>query len=313
VSGARRRRREGRDDREGGYLSELRDQLAERGLRLTKRLGQHFLIDPNLNGAIARVGAAGAGVVLEVGPGSGSLTEGLLASGAEVVAVEIDSGLVAFLRERFADAGRLALVHADALDGGRPSGPLCEAVAAALVRRGCPTFRLVANLPYSIASTFLIALAGSNLPWAGGAVVLQREVGERLEARAGTREYGAASVAWQLLATGRIERTIPRSVFWPMPDVESALLEIAPRADAAAGLRARVDEFGEFMKAVFSQRRKILRSALARALNAVAPDTCDARARIDAALAEFGIAPDARAEELAPATFAAVWERLAGA
>ena len=308
MTGARRRRREKRDDRSGGYLSELRDALSERGIRLTKRLGQHFLIDPNLNRRIARAASPEGGVVLEIGPGAGSLTAPLLAAGSTVIAVELDRALASWLAERHEGDGRIEVVHADALDHGRVSDATREAVTRALARAGATSFRVISNLPYGIASTFLIALACSDLPWEGGAVVLQREVAERLAASPGTKEYGAASVVWQLLARERIDRTIPREVFWPMPEVESALLLVEPRDDAPPELAGRGHEFGEFLKAVFSQRRKVLRSAMKKA---AALGERSKPERVDAAIEATGAPGDSRAENLRPDQLMAAWLALA--
>ena len=133
--------------------------------------------------------------------------------------------------------------------------------------------------------------------------MLQREVAERLAASPGTREYGAASVVWQLLARGTIDRTVPREVFWPMPEVESALLLVEPRRDVPGELAGHGHEFGEFVKAVFSQRRKVLRSALKKA----AP----ASASIDDAVTAAGATRDSRAERLSPRQLLAAWTVLA--
>jgi 16S rRNA (adenine1518-N6/adenine1519-N6)-dimethyltransferase len=310
MTGARRRRRESRDDRSGGYLAELREDLEARGIRLTKRLGQHFLIDPNLNRTIAKAAAGDAGVVLEVGPGAGSLTRPLLELGSRVVAVELDAKLAASLQEHVGGNAGLTVVHADALRSGHVSPELRRAVEEALRQSGRDSFRVVSNLPYSIASTFLIALAGSDMPWVGGGVVIQREVAERLAARPGSREYGAASVAWQLLAHGTVDRIIPRDVFWPKPDVESALFDIAPRHDAPRDVVGRFDEFGAFVKALFSQRRKILRSALRHAGRSVGVDADRLASRVETSGEDVGVDVSSRAESLEPRTILSLWQHV---
>jgi 16S rRNA (adenine1518-N6/adenine1519-N6)-dimethyltransferase len=287
-----------------GGLAELREELRRRGLRLTKRFGQNFMVDPNLARAVARAAGAGEGdVVLEVGPGTGHLTAALFEAGARVVAVEIDAGLCRMLRERLGDEAGLCLVEGSVLaKGDALSGEVVGALRETMRAAGGETFRVAANLPFNIAATFLIALASSDLAWSGGAVTLQREVAQRLAAPPVTKEYGASSVLWQLVAQGHVDRTIPREVFWPRPEVASALFTVKPRRDrdGAAGGR----EFAEFVKALFSSRRKVLRSGLAKAVPS------RTRPEIDAALAAAGIDPGTRAEDVAPEGLLGLWERL---
>jgi len=292
----------------GGALEALRGELAARGLRLARRLGQHVLIDPNLNSAIARAALGGEqpAIVLEVGPGTGALTGALLEAGARVLAVELDRGLAGFLRERFAGAlasegpGSLALLECDILARGAINPAACEAISVELDRSGRDSFRVAANLPYNAASRFLLALAGSGLRWSGGAVVVQSELARRLAARPGSGEYGAVSACWQLLARGRVEREIGREVFWPRPRVESALLAIEPRRDGRGAGPAEAAPLGEFLKRLFSQRRKVLKTALARAAG-LSPEEADA------ALVACGLDGLARAETLRPEELLALW------
>jgi 16S rRNA (adenine1518-N6/adenine1519-N6)-dimethyltransferase len=319
-------------------LSQLRAELAARGIRPTKRLGQNFMIDPNLARAVVRAsGAADGGVVLEVGAGAGHLTEALLDTGARVVAVELDTGLAAMLRERLAGDGRVRIVEADVLAKGDRLSPvtidaLREELAerrlrstalldapqshgeAAPTERGesgaasspavlTDTFVVASNLPYNIAATFLIALAGSGLPWSGGAVTVQLEVAERLAAAPGSKTYGASSVLWQLMARGRIERVIGREVFWPRPEVDSALFVIEPRADAEGA--AADSGFASFVRALFSQRRKVLRGSLAHAAGVSLDET-------EAVLAAAGIDPASRIERAAPEAVLGLWRAVRG-
>ena len=292
----------------GGPLAELREELAARGIRPAKRLGQNFMVDPNLAGAVARASGAGEGdVVLEVGPGAGHLTKALLALGARVLAVEIDARLADLAAERLGEAPGLRILQYDAMaPGGLLAEEVVEALRAETAAAGRASFRVASNLPYGVAATFLIALASSGLPWAGGAVTLQREVAERLAAPPGTKAYGASSVIWQLLARGRIDRTIPREVFWPRPEVFSALLVIEPLDEAPAELVASAREFGAFVKALFSSRRKVLRKAAAKALHGLPTE------RLDAALGAAGIDPGARVETVAPERLLALWRRNRG-
>ena len=285
-------------------LAQLRTEFASRGIRPTKRLGQSFMIDPNLARAVARAsGATDGGVVLEVGAGAGHLTEALLEQGARVLAVEIDTGLAAMLRERFAGDGRLRIVEGDVLAKGERLNPVTiDALREELAAARADSFVVASNLPYNIAATFLIALAGSGLPWSGGAVTIQLEVAERLAASPGTKAYGASTVMWQLMARGRIERAIGREVFWPRPEVDSALFVIEPRADTETA--AADAGFATFVRALFSQRRKVLRGSLAHAAG-VSPDEAEA------ALAEAGLDPSSRIERASPEAVLGLW-RAAG-
>jgi 16S rRNA (adenine1518-N6/adenine1519-N6)-dimethyltransferase len=297
-------------------LSLLREDLARRGIRLTKKRGQNFMVDTALSRVVARAsGAREGGVAFEVGPGAGHLTRELLGLGARVVAVEIDRGLAAYLREVMSDEigdGRLRLVEADVLGGEDRLAPAAtEALRDELARSQAGSFVVAANLPYNIAATFLIALAGSGLPWTGGAVVLQREVADRLAAAPGSKVYGASTVMWRLLARGRVERKVGREVFWPRPDVDSSLMVIAPRPDAPADLvsgAGDLNDFGDFVRALFSQRRKVLRTSVAHAARAWAggfPE--EARALAEQALAQAGVDPSTRVERVAPEGILAIW------
>jgi 16S rRNA (adenine1518-N6/adenine1519-N6)-dimethyltransferase len=294
-------------------LAAFRAELEARGIRPAKRLGQNFMVDPNMAAAVARAAGVGPGdVVLEVGPGAGHLTRELMRLRARVVAVEIDRGLAALLLERLARdiasapgmAGGMAspgirLILGDAMEKG---SVISAAVAAALreeiASAGGKSFRVAANLPYGIAATFLVALASSDLPWSGGAVTTQREVAERLASPAGSPAYGASSILWQLGARGRIERIIPPEVFWPRPEVDSALFVIEPLSErvwrASSG-------FARFVKALFSQRRKVLGTSVERAVPA-----CSAEA-VASALALAGLSPGSRVEEASPEALLTLW------
>jgi len=297
-------------------LAALRDDLASRGIRLTKKRGQNFMIDPAIAGAVARAsGAQDGGLVFEVGPGAGHLTREVVKLGARVVAVEIDRGLAAYLRDvmsaEIAD-GRLIIVEADVLGGEDRLAPeATRALNEGLARAGADSFVVAANLPYNIAATFLIALAGSGLPWTGGAVVLQKEVADRLAAEPGSKTYGASTVMWRLLALGRVERNVGREVFWPRPDVDSALMVIEPREDAPRDLMTDADsftDFGDFVRALFSQRRKVLRTSVAHAARAWAGGFADeARALAEHALAAAGVDPGTRVERVEPERILALW------
>ncbi|RMH05147.1 MAG: 16S rRNA (adenine(1518)-N(6)/adenine(1519)-N(6))-dimethyltransferase [Planctomycetota bacterium] len=261
--------------------SELRRLLAEHGLSPSRRRGQNFLVDPALLASIPVDAGVRAGErVLEVGPGAGSLTAELLAAGARVFAIELDRGLVALLRERFAAdlaAARLRLVEGDVLDRGNRFHPAVEA----WWREG-PAPRLVANLPYSISGPFLGRLPGRRL--VGACLLLQREVAEK--ALAGARG-GPLGVRLALAFHGRLGRRLPPAVFWPPPRVESTFLHLEPHPGGPGPELDRV--LTELLREGFSQRRKALLARLRRRYPAAA-----------AALAEAGVGERTRPEEVGP-------------
>jgi 16S rRNA (adenine1518-N6/adenine1519-N6)-dimethyltransferase len=260
----------------------IQDLLARAGLSPRHRLGQNFMIDQNLVRLVADAGRVAAGdLVIEVGPGTGTLTEELLSRGARVVAVEIDRDLAALLKEQFADHERFSLIHGDALAGKHALNP--QLLSAA--HRGRP--KLVANLPYNIASPLVVELliAGVELL----AFTVQKEVADRLAAGPATDAYGPLGVMVQSLARVEVLRTLGPEAFWPRPKIESALVRLT--RDDSLGAEARA--VGAMVARLFSARRKMLRSALARIADAATPAL--------AALEAMGIRPDSRAEELSPA------------
>lgn len=241
-------------------LAEIKSLLAQRGLAPRKRLGQNFLTDHNLIRRLVDTAGVGEGnTVLEVGPGTGTMTEELLDRGCRVVACELDAGFASMLRERFGGQ-RFLLVEGDCLAGKRSVNPaLFDAI-------GEEPFTLVANLPYGAATPLMLGLLAE--PRCGGQfVTIQKEVADRLVAAPGSKVYGAISVASQVL--GRVERiaTLPRECFWPRPEVTSAMVSIVPHragAGGVSGLPSGLDPraFAEFCVEVFAGRRKQLGSVL---------------------------------------------------
>jgi 16S rRNA (adenine1518-N6/adenine1519-N6)-dimethyltransferase len=218
-----------------------------------KCFGQNFMIDQNLLAKVAEAGRLGPGdQVIEVGPGTGTLTEELLASGADVVAIEIDRNLAQLLRGRFEDRANFRLIEGDALAG---KHVLNSELVAALR----PRTKLVANLPYNIASPLVIEMliAGVELL----AFTVQKEVAERFVAKADSDHYGPLSVMAQMLGEVELLRILPPQAFWPMPKVESALVCIVRNDRLGSAAQA----FSIFIHALFSSRRKMLRKALSQA------------------------------------------------
>jgi len=241
--------------------SEIRSLLDGANTAPRHRFGQNFMIDQNLVRLVAAAGEIAAGdVVIEVGPGTGTLTEELLASpAARVVAVEIDRDLAALLRERHAANERFQLIEGDALSGKHElNAELLAAVAAANVTHA-PAVRLVANLPYNIASPLVIELLLAGVQTL--AFTVQKEVADRLRAAAGGDAYGPLTVMAQLLAKVELLRTLPPQAFWPAPKIDSALVRMT-RQDR---LGTRASDFGRFVRQIFSTRRKTLRKAMSMA------------------------------------------------
>jgi 16S rRNA (adenine1518-N6/adenine1519-N6)-dimethyltransferase len=265
-------------------LTEIRELLETHGLAPRKSLGQNFLIDQNLIRKLVDASGVRAGdLVLEVGPGTGTLTEELLARGCRVVACELDRGLAALLRERLGAQKRFALVEGDALAGKRE---LSAAVAAAL---GAEPFRLVANLPYGAATPLMLALLVGHPECGSMHVTIQREVADRLLAAPGTKDYGPIAVVARALASVERIATLPPECFWPRPDITSAMVALVRRPDP---LTREPRRLADVAQKLFMQRRKQLGSVLGRGFPF--PD---------------GISPTDRAESLPAEKFVA----LAGA
>jgi 16S rRNA (adenine1518-N6/adenine1519-N6)-dimethyltransferase len=262
-------------------------RLRRFGVRPNRELGQNFLIDNNILGVIGRAAELDpADVVLEVGGGLGVLSEYLAARVGHLHVVEIDVSLEAPLTEALEPFPNTSL-H------------LADAVKLDLAALAPPPTKVVANLPYGAAATVLLKSV-AELPGAAlWVAMVQREVGERLAAAPGGKSYGATSVLAQLSCQVRVLRRVPRTVFHPEPNVESAL--VVMRRDAPAP----PPELKALVHAGFAHRRKALAGALA--LSPGAPD--DLRAAAREALTALGLPADARAERLAPQD----WPRLADA
>jgi 16S rRNA (adenine1518-N6/adenine1519-N6)-dimethyltransferase len=265
-------------------LNDVRALLREHGVHPSRRLGQHFLADPNTARRIVRLAGVEAGDrVLEIGPGLGSLTLALLERGCSVLALELDRKLASVLEEVVAGEGDVRIVTGDAL----------TVDLGALV--GAGTWRCVSNLPYNVATPVVIRLL-EEAPSVGSALVMvQREVADRLVAAPGTTAYGAPSVRVAYFARSKIVGNVPRTVFVPPPKVDSALVELVRRDAPPVDVPSRARLF-ELVRAGFAQRRKMLRRSLRAELGE----------RTEAMLTEATIDPRARAESLGLAQWAAL-------
>jgi 16S rRNA (adenine1518-N6/adenine1519-N6)-dimethyltransferase len=268
---------------------EVRRTLRREGLRASRARSQNFLADPDVLQSILDLAEAGDGTrVLEIGPGLGILTGGLLDSGATVTAVELDRSLTAYLHERFAEpieAGRLQLIEGDALDLELP-----DVVA--------PPYRVVANIPYHITSPLLHRLLEREPRPERLVLMVQAEVADRIAAAAGQMSY--LSVFVQFHAAVRIALRVPPEAFEPAPKVASAVVVLEPRATRALPPEREVELWG-LVQSGFRERRKMLRNVLARQLHAGADGASGplvGQARVDAALATAAITGDRRPQTL---------------
>jgi 16S rRNA (adenine1518-N6/adenine1519-N6)-dimethyltransferase len=269
--------------------AEVREIAGRLGFRPSKRLGQNFVVDP---GTVRRIvtlaGLSPGDDVLEVGPGLGSLTLALLPAARRVLAVELDPVLAAELPRTVADrapglAPRLAVVAADA--------------ARVPALPGEPPSVLVANLPYNAAVPVVLHLLATVPSLRRGLVMVQAEVADRMTAPPGSRVYGVPSVKLAWFAAARRAGPVPRTVFWPAPNVDSGLVAFSRRDPPPAGPASREEVFA-VVDAAFAQRRKTLRAALA--------PWAGSAAEAERILLAAGVDPRARGESLGVAGFARI-------
>jgi len=268
--------------------AEIRDLAEQLDLQPTKKLGQNFVVDANTVRRIVRIAGVEPGdEVLEVGPGLGSLTLGLLEAGARVTAVEIDPRLATQLPLTVAQldpdaAERLTVITADAMKVANLPG--------------APT-RLVANLPYNVSVPVLLHLLQTVPSLQTALVMVQAEVGQRIAAGPGSKVYGSPSVKAAWYGSWSTAGQVSRQVFWPVPNVDSILVSFA-RADSLPGSEDERAEVFALVDGAFGQRRKMLRQALAEQLGGSAA----ASTRLEAA----GVDPTLRGEQLSMPDFLAI-------
>lgn len=278
----------------------LTPQIADKGvtkhilrafdLHASRRLGQNFLISPGVVRAVVEAAEIENGDrVLEIGPGIGTLTQGLLEAGAEVTAVELDKKLPAVLAETLRGYEHLKVVQGDILRTDIPA------------LMGNQPFKVAANLPYYITTPILLSLLEQRLPITHIITMVQKEVAERMTARPGGKDYGALSVAVQYHTEPEIVLDVPPSCFFPAPEVDSAVIACTVRQTPAVAVQ---DEklFFHVVKASFGQRRKTLSNAL--------KPLGFSKAQIEDALLGAGIDSTRRGETLSLEEFAAIANKL---
>jgi len=287
-------------------LSYLQDKFRRAGLLPQIRFGQNFLIDLNLIDLIMRTADLTAkDVVLEVGTGMGSLTTRMALFAGSVVTVEIDPMMAQLAQQELAPFGNVTMLQRDAL---RNKNNLHDDVLQAIrdKMRAVPgsRFKLVANLPYNVATPIISNLLLTELLVDKMVVTIQKELAERIAAKPKTKDYSALSIWIQSQCEVEIVRTMPPDVFWPRPKVDSAILSITPNQH----LRERIvdlDYFHETVRALFFHRRKFLRGVVISAMK----DKLS-KEQVDQILAEAKLEGNSRAEELPIEQIIDLTERL---
>lgn len=274
----------------------MRTVLDRHGLRLSRELGQNFLVEDQQAERLAGLaGVRDGDSVIEVGTGLGVLTRALAARAARVVTIEVDAGLVRALRDEALLPEHVELRHADALE-----------VDFAQLAASLPhPVRLVANLPYSVATPLLRRMLDLRDVLDDWSVMIQREVARRIVARPGSKAYGSLSVLHAVTVDVDESAVLPPGAFFPPPKVESSFLRVWPRPTplCAPGELAAVERVA---RAAFSQRRKTIVNALRGAGFPVGGDAVAVRVAIEGALDEAGIEPGTRAETVAPERYVAL-------
>jgi len=284
----------------------LKKRFDEAGIRPVTRFGQNFLIDLNILRLLASSGkVCDTDVVLEIGGGTGSLTGLMAEAAAAVVSVEIDKQLHQLAREELSKHDNVTILLQDAL---RNKNNLADEVLATVAEKLAEgenrQFKLVANLPYNVATPIISNLLCEELTPVSMTVTIQKELGDRIVAKPRTKDYSSLSIWVQSQCEVEIVRILPPTVFWPKPKVHSAILHIVPKPE----LRARIPDlpfFHTFVRSMFFHRRKFLRSVIASAYKGQLEKT-DA----DAVLEDMKLGRETRAEELDIETMIALCQRV---
>lgn len=282
-------------------------RLFERhGFHPRTNLGQNFLIDLNIVEFVVRAAELTRDdVVLEVGAGTGGMTTFLASQASHVISVELDRNMALLAREAIAPYANVTLLNQDALKNKNHFSPdvlaeIDRQLAATPARR----LKLVANLPYSVATPVISNLVATELPWVRMVVTIQYELGLRMQAGPRSEDYGGLSVWLQSQCQVELLKKLGPTVFWPRPKVDSAVMQITPDPQARARIRDRAF-FHDYVRRVFNYRRKLLRSVICGMYRKDLE-----KPEIDALLAELGLAESARAEELDVAAHIALANRL---
>ncbi len=272
-------------------------------------LGQNFLIDLNIIEFVVRTAELTRDdVVLEIGAGTGGMTTFMAHEAGHVISVELDRNMYQLAGEAIAPYQNVTLINADALKNKNHFNPLVlEEIDRQLKVSPQRRLKLVANLPYSIATPVMSNLVASELPWVRMAVTIQYEVGLRMMSQPDDEFYGALSVWLQSQCHVELAKKLPPTVFWPRPKVDSAVMLLTPDAEAQARISDR-GFFHDFVRRVFNYRRKLLRSVLCGMYS----NELEKR-DVDAVLQGMGLIESARAEELDIVTHLELAKRIQAA
>ena len=275
-------------------VSFIRNRFDEAGLRPVTRFGQNFLVDLNLLELLARSGEVGGDdVILEVGTGLGSLTALVAPAAAEVVTVEIDPHVFMLAQEELAIHENVTMLQQDVLRNKNSFAQnvldtLKEKLAVSANRR----LKLLANLPYNVATPIISNLLRTDLDPNLIVVTIQKELGDRIVANPGTKDYGALSIWIQAQADAEIVRVMSPKVFWPRPKVHSAIVAIRPNEEKRSRI-PNLEYFHWFTRAMFFHRRKFMRSVILSAFK----KRLD-KPTVDEVMSEMSLGADARSEQL---------------
>jgi 16S rRNA (adenine1518-N6/adenine1519-N6)-dimethyltransferase len=275
-------------------VSYLTRRFREVGLRPNKRHGQNFLIDLNLVELLADAAEISPlDVVLEIGTGTGSLAGLLAERAAHLITVEIDRHLFQLAREELEAFDNITFLHQDVLrNKNHFAANVLQTISDVMEQCDGPVFKLVANLPYNIATPVISNLLRCSLVPASMTVTIQKELADRLLAAPNSKDYGALSVWVQALCDVKLIRVLPPTVFWPQPRVDSAIVSVVHRADRRATL-PDVEFFHSFVRKIFFHRRKFLRSVALSAFK----DLLE-KADVDQVLSDHALGAETRTEQL---------------
>lgn len=283
-------------------VKEIKNICAQFGFRFRKSLGQNFLVDEGkLNAIVRAVAVAEDDVVVEIGPGFGTLTVALAQKAGQVFSVEIDPNLLPVLETTLRESPNVQVVHGDALKVNLDA--LVAEKTQGQFGPGARAYQIAANLPYYITTPIIMGILEAGYHFERMVVMVQKEVALRMMAAPGTKDYGALSVAVQYYTKPEMVTTVPGGCFFPPPEVESAVVKLVRRPQPAVQVR-NPKKFFAVVKAAFGQRRKTLLNALAG--GSLGKD----KSELEQVLQQVGIDSNRRGETLSLEEFAAIAEAL---